>query len=111
MSEVIFEDFYEVPGLSLSDDVAVVPFTFDPSIAPGFAAPVGSLGLRNNAQTYRKEGVGDTSWVLFGAGGGSGGSINILLADGISTCSVPISLGAVQVLLADGVSTCDIPVI
>lgn len=52
-------------------------FTADPSVAPGVAAPIGSLlPRRGTTELWQKFGAADTDWQLFTSGGG--GLINEL---------------------------------
>lgn len=55
------ERAFEVPSLVINDRAGIVSFDVDP-ITTGFAAPIGSLGLRSTGEHYRKWGALDTNW-------------------------------------------------
>lgn len=56
---------------NLAADVFAPGFTADPSVAPGIAAPIGSLLPRQGTtELWQKFGAADTDWQLFSAGGG-----------------------------------------
>lgn len=48
-------------GVELENGLYVIDFTVDPT-SVGVAAPIGSVGLRDNGDTYHKTGAGDTDW-------------------------------------------------
>ena len=55
------ERAFEVPSLVINDRAGIVSFDVDP-LTTGFAAPIGSLGMRSNGQHYRKIDALDTDW-------------------------------------------------
>lgn len=51
-------------GLELPNGAVIIDGTVDPSAGGGVAAPVGSLYLRTNGETWHKTNSGDTQWTM-----------------------------------------------
>lgn len=51
-------------------NVVLLNVTVDPSIAPGIAAPLGSLALLSGTGAWQKTGAPNTAWTPIGGGGG-----------------------------------------
>src|SRR3989304_3159458 len=53
--------------------VDLVSVDVAPTIAPGVAAPIGSLAMLTTGGLYQKTGAADTAWTLNGTGSGTVG--------------------------------------
>lgn len=57
------DEAFTIEALSLNDNVLVVESPSDPSVSPGYAAPIGSLLLeRTSGDLYNKYGPQNTDW-------------------------------------------------
>lgn len=54
---------FSVGVLSLDDLALIVSRVEDPTVVPGYEAPVGSLYLRTNGLIYRKTGAANVDWI------------------------------------------------
>lgn len=67
----IAQSFSAENGISLNDEVGILTGTIDPAVI-GVDAPIGSIYLRQNGQTFQKTGPATTDWVRFTQGLGEG---------------------------------------
>lgn len=69
---------FRIDTLSLNDNVLITERNIDPSINPGYEAPIGSLLINpDTGLLYRKYDVNDINWVMLGD------STDIVVADAI----------------------------
>jgi hypothetical protein len=70
-------ELFEVDGLSLRSNVIIVAGAINPQFV-GYVAPIGSMYLCTNGETWKKIGALDTDWALDTSGGSIDGSLYVL---------------------------------
>ena len=92
-------NLFEVEGIDIGHSVNVLAGVDDPSVGLGVVAPVGSMYLRTNGQTFKKTGVADTAWTLDVSAGIDDDSAYVLKTRSIitmDTYEVEVDVGVVS---------------